>query len=147
MSDTGKLQGSDEEQVGYGHPPKTTRFKPGDPKINRKGRPKSFDAWRKLNVAILNEVAKDKDGKPIIINGHIATNAEMIVRSKIRDSKHQSDVIEAAFGKVPQLVELTGRDGEGLIESNIIRIVEHTDLTIPVGSSNQKELQNGNEEK
>ena len=82
-------------------------FKKGDPRINRKGRPKSFDAWRKLTQSILHEVALDKDGEPVIINGHIATKAEVIAREWLSDAKHQLDLIEIAFGKVPQAVDVT----------------------------------------
>ena len=85
-------------------------FKKGDPRINRKGRPKSFDAWRRLAMDVLNEPAKDKNGDPIIIDGHIATNAEMIARSWLKEPKRQQALIEAAFGKVPQKFEMDAKD-------------------------------------
>jgi len=87
-------------------------FKKGDPRINRNGRPRSFDAWRKLTQEILTEVALDANGQPIIINGHKATVAEMIARGWARDKKKQTELIEAAFGKVPQPLELGGKDGQ-----------------------------------
>ena len=35
-----------------------------DPRINRKGRPKSFDAWRKMLQSIMDEAATDGKGEP-----------------------------------------------------------------------------------
>ena len=90
-------------------------FVKGDPRINRKGRPKSFDALRKLVQSVGNEIAKDKDGKPLIIDGHVATVAEMIVRSWAKDGKHQKDFVEYGWGKVPNPVEVTGSDGGAII--------------------------------
>lgn len=110
-------------------------FKKGDKRINRNGRPKSFDTWRKLNRETMNELAVGKDGNLIVIsipklfNGkpvfdeegkpvmeeHYATNAEMIVRSTIRDPRRQKDAIEAAFGKVPDKVDVT-TDGKIVVK-------------------------------
>ena len=82
-------------------------FVKGDPRINRKGRPKSFDAWRSLTVEVLREPAKDKNGNEIIIDGHIATNAEMIARTWLKDPKRQEKLVEAAYGKVPDKLDVT----------------------------------------
>jgi len=90
------------------------RFKKGDPRINRKGRPKSLPKLRELFQSIGNEVACDKDGQPIIIDGHVATVIEMIGRSWTKDPKHQRDFVENGWGKVPNPVELSGKDGEKL---------------------------------
>ncbi len=80
-------------------------FKKNDPRINRKGRPKSFDALRQLAQSIAHEQAKG-NGAPVVIDGHIATNAEMIVRTLMRDNPER--FLEIAFGKVPDKVEVSG---------------------------------------
>jgi hypothetical protein len=94
-------------------PPPGKPFVKGDSRINRKGRPKTFDAFRALSLDVLAEPAKGADGQPIIIDGHVATNVEMIVRSWMKDGKRQQALIEAAFGKVPQQVDVTS-GGESL---------------------------------
>lgn len=87
-------------------------FKKGDPRINRKGRPKNFDATRSLAQSIAHEVAT-KDGEPIIIEGHIATVAEMILRqwASSKNPQLQKAFVEYAFGKVPKRQEHTGKGG------------------------------------
>ena len=99
-------------------------FAKGDPRINRKGRPRSFQAFRELTQDVLHEEARDNNGQPIVVNGHIATNAEMIVRSWLTDRKRQKDLVESAFGKVPLNVDVTS-GGEKI--DGVIRIVVHDD--------------------
>ena len=91
-------------------------FKKGDPRINRKGRPSDFQAFRELGQQIANEVLTDKDGKPVVIEGHIVTVAEGILRkwSRSNDPKLQIAFIEVTYGKTPVVNELTGKDGGGL---------------------------------
>ena len=87
-------------------------FVKGDPRINRKGRPKSFDALRELAKTIAHEEAKSA-GQPLIIDGHIVTVAEAMLR-QLAQSKNPRDrqyFLEIAFGKVPDKVELSGKDG------------------------------------
>jgi len=97
---------SDEESSVAGENRQSNgRFVKGDPRIWRKGRPRKFDQWRNLTIEVLREEARDKNGQPIIIDGHIATNAEMIARSWLSDKKRQPDLIAAAFGKVPEEVK------------------------------------------
>ena len=90
-------------------------FVKGDPRCWRKGKPKSFDALRKLAQDISHETAM-KNGEPIIIEGHIATVSEMILRqwAQSKDPRLQQAFINYAYGKVPQAVELTGKDGKGI---------------------------------
>jgi hypothetical protein len=91
-------------------------FKKGDPRINRKGRPKTFDALRTLAQQIAHEEVKDGNGKPAIIDGHTVTRAELILRTwaQSKDARLQQSFIEVAFGKTPTKVEVSGVDGEPL---------------------------------
>ena len=83
-------------------------FVKGDPRINRKGRPKSFDALRELAQSIAHETATS-DKQPIVINGHTATVAEMILRQWAASKNPQlaRAFIEIAFGKVPDALDIT----------------------------------------
>lgn len=95
-------------------------FQKGDTRINRKGRPKTFDAARELAQQIAHEIAKvkDKDGKesPLIIDGHYVTVAESVLRSWAAsgDPKLSTSFMEWAYGKVPSVTEVTGKDGTAL---------------------------------
>jgi len=111
-------------------------FVKGDVRINRKGRPKTFDQWRELVQEILQEPAidtdqrgvplpggrltliqipkVDKDGQPVVDkNGqavmvdHYATNAELLARKWLRTKDHQQGLVDAGFGKVPTAVDIT----------------------------------------
>ena len=55
-------------------------------------------------------------GQPIIIDGHIATVTEMIMRqwATSKDPRLVQAFIQYAYGKVPDQTEVTGKDGEAL---------------------------------
>ena len=95
--------------------PRGRPFTKGDPRINRKGRPKSFDALRELARAIGHEEATSK-GEVVVINGKKATITEAILRQWAASKNHQLQraFIEIAYGKVPDKHEITGKDGIGL---------------------------------
>ena len=84
-------------------------FKKGDPRINRKGRPKTFDALRTLAQQIAHEAAQT-GGQPLVINGHTVTVAEAILRqwATSKNPQLQRAFIEVAFGKVPDKIEVSG---------------------------------------
>lgn len=99
-------------------------FVKGDPRINRKGRPKSFDQLRDLAQKLANEAAKDSEGKPLVLSdGTIATQTQVILLKLMRDNPER--FLEIAFGKVPQPIEGPGEDGE------IVLLVKYADNNKP----------------
>jgi hypothetical protein len=103
------------EHIPYKNPrPNPGQFKKGDPRINRNGRPKSFDTLRRLAQDKLISRATDKDGNPIVINGKPATVIEVLLQQMI-ESKNPNErkfLLEIAYGKVPDELQVTGKDGK-----------------------------------
>lgn len=98
-------------------------FTKGDPRINRKGRPKSFDTLRALARDISHEEATKKDGQPVVINNHKVTVVEAIMRQWATDPKRQELFIAYAFGKVPQPVEVG-------LEEKLLDLIRSKQMTI-----------------
>lgn len=93
------------------------RFTKGDPRINRRGRPETFDAAQRLAQQIAHETAKRGDGSKVIIEGHVATVMEMIFRqwASSKNPQLQRAFVEYAFGKPPERSEITGADGGAVV--------------------------------
>jgi hypothetical protein len=80
-------------------------FKKGDKRINRRGRPKSFDALRQLAQTIAHEDISD---------GMTVTEAILRKWAGSKDPRLQLQFMEVAFGKVPNPVEIGGKDGNDI---------------------------------
>jgi hypothetical protein len=85
-------------------------FRTGDRRINRRGRPRNFDAFRELAQAIAHETRTDK-------NGNVITIAERILRSwaESKEPMLQRSFIEYAFGKPPDKLETTGLENKPIL--------------------------------
>ena len=85
-------------------------FVKGDKRINRKGRPKSFDALRKLAQQIAAEELQSTDGDTI-------TRIEALLRvmSTSRNPADRKTFLEYAFGKPKEEIEQTGESKIELI--------------------------------
>ena len=88
--------------------PPTNGFDKRKAAINRKGRPRSFDALRTLAQQIAHEAAQT-GGQPLVINGHTVTVAEAILRqwATSKNPQLQRAFVEVAFGKVPDKIDIT----------------------------------------
>lgn len=80
-------------------------FVKGDKRINRRGRPKSFDALRALAQTIAHEDISD---------GMTVTEAILRKWAGSKDPRLQLQFMEVCFGKVPNPVEISGKDGKQL---------------------------------
>lgn len=95
------------------HNPPTNGLDKRPHHINRKGRPKTFDALRALAQQIAHETAV-REGQPAVFDDgvnppHIMTNVEAIIRKWLGSGNPQLQkaAIEIAFGKVPENVDIT----------------------------------------
>jgi len=104
-------QGEQSTNAGKSRKPGT--FTKNDPRIWKGGRPRSFDMFRELGLAIAAEKIKNGD-KVVTIDGHAVTVSEAILRSwaQSKEFAKQRAFIEYTFGKVPDVHEHTGKDGK-----------------------------------
>ena len=78
----------------------------GDARINRKGRPNSFDAIRAIFQAVSHEQVKGKNGNTLLVIESIARQWASSPEPVL-----QKAFVEYAYGKVPNKLETTGADG------------------------------------
>ena len=85
--------------------------------INRKGRPRNFDALRKLAQSIAHEEARRPDGQAVTIDGKVVTVTEAILRTwaTSKDPRLQMQFVEVCFGKVPNEKQAMEIDHGGTI--------------------------------
>ena len=84
-------------------------FVKGDKRINRKGRPKNFDAARALAQSIAHEEVTNSKGDTVTV-----TEAILRQWAASKDPRLQMYFFEVAYGKVPteSKTEITGAGGQ-----------------------------------
>lgn len=97
-------------------------FIKGDTRINRKGRPRTFDALRKLAQQIGHEDAVGEDGAPILIDENLITTTESILRqwAASKNPVLQIKFMEVAYGKVPDEVLVGGKANADAIQVKFV---------------------------
>jgi hypothetical protein len=93
-------------------PPESGMFKPGDPRINRNGRPRKAD---KLCAALFDKwesAVLDKDGSPQLVHGKPVTHGEFVMQKMFADTRLYPELLNRMFGKVRDEVEVTARNIE-----------------------------------
>lgn len=84
------------------NPQNLVPFVKGDKRINRKGRPRSFDALRKLAQKIANEELQTNDGE-------VVTRIENLLRDMSRSKipADRANFLAYAYGKPKEEVDVT----------------------------------------
>jgi hypothetical protein len=102
-------------------PSQLVPFVPGDPRINRKGHPKTTDVVRKLAQAIAYEEVSEQEGYNRI---------ELILRdwASSKTFEKQLAFIQYAFGKVPDLPASEARDVKIVV--NWGKVITRTEIPI-----------------
>jgi len=99
-------------------------FTKGDKRINRKGRPKSFDAARALAQSIAHEEVTNSKGDTVTV-----TEAILRQWAASKDPRLQMYFFEVAYGKVPteSKTEISGKDGRPIEQKLLIEYVNTED--------------------
>ncbi len=85
-------------------------FTKGDPRINRKGRPKSFDQLREVAQEIAHREIKSKNGSSISI-----VEAVLLKLAEADDASSLKTFLEFSFGKVPDELKATGLESKPVL--------------------------------
>lgn len=117
-----------DEPVKSGENRKPGTFVKGDPRINRKGRPKDFNAARALAQQIAHEELIGEGDKPVTNRrGESVSRIEAILREWARSTNHKKQELFLAYaiGKPPSAVDVTS-GGEKLEQPKVITDEQYT---------------------
>jgi hypothetical protein len=108
-------------------------FSKNDPRINKSGRPRSFDQLRALAQQIGNQLCKDEHGNTLTV-------AEAVLRKLVQsnDSRALQIFLEYGYGKPVETIEATG------LENNKTLILHFGHEREKVERGQQRLLDNGN---
>ncbi len=104
MADVDKNSNTVKKQLPEGMRP----FVKGDPRINRKGRPRKADMLRDAILSRWDSPAIDGKGNPVRINGKPATYGDMVIEKMYRDTKLFPELLNRGFGKVKDETDHSG---------------------------------------
>jgi hypothetical protein len=81
-------------------------FTTGDRRINRRGRPRNFDAFRELCQKICHE--------RVTVDGEVMTRLEVILRdwAGSKDAQKQIALVQYGYGKPVDKIETTGLENK-----------------------------------
>lgn len=101
------------------NPNPKNQFVKGDPRINKKGRPKSFDQLRKLAQEISHKTLIAKDGT-------LTTVTEAILQQIAKENPKL--FLEIAYGRVPLPLQISG-DGNKPVKIDVMKFDYDNSIT------------------
>jgi len=126
MIDNEKTNGAVVETTNAGLSRRHGTFVKGDPRINRRGRIKTFSQFRKIAQEIAGRTITTRDGRTM-------KKAEQLLEewSNSDEPMLQRAFAEYAFGKVPDKLETSGLDGAPL-RPMVIQVITPAALPAPL---------------
>ncbi len=88
-------------------------FTPGDPRINRNGRPLGAENFRTKFLRVIEKIGKESNLTPDEVEAQLIIVG--LKKAREGDYNFYRDIFDRNYGRPVQTTELTGKDGEPLI--------------------------------